>query len=306
MLPLKEMQTIKELNLTDKPSIDRILANLQPEVSDLTFTNIFMWQYSYGLRVFYDETLDYWFLLAKPSRWRPFFLPLIGDWSDEDKLRKALRIMDNLMKEENSDLLLRRIPWRLGEAFRRIDPCLILKEERNTFDYLYRSRDLISLAGRKYHSKRNHLSQFQRKYRWEYLRITTEIIKECTKLETEWLNLKTFETAPNSEELAIALVLNNFNTLGVVGGVIKVEGEIQALAVGERLNEKTAVIHIEKANTNFEGIYATINQQFAADQWGNFELINREEDMGIEGLRKAKLSYHPTELIEKFSVSRKA
>lgn len=306
MLPLKEMQTIKELNLTDKPSFDRILADLQPKVSDLTFTNLFMWQYSYGLRVFYDETLDYWFLLAKPSRWRTFYLPVIGDWSDEDKLRKALRTMDDLMKEEGSDLLLRRVPRRLGEALRRIDPSLILKEERNTFDYLYRSSDLVSLAGRKYHSKRNHLSQFQRKYRWEYLPITSEIIKECTKLETEWFNLKSFESTPNSEEQAIALVLNNFAALGVVGGVIKIDGEIQALAVGERLNEKTAVIHIEKANTNFEGIYAAINQQFAADQWGNFELINREEDMGIEGLRKAKLSYHPTELIEKFSILRQA
>jgi uncharacterized protein len=302
--PGELMIALKELTLADKPEFDRLLAGLQAEISDLTFTNLFMWQYSYGIHAFYEAALDYWILLAKPSNWPPFFLPAVGDWSDSLKLTQALKKMDDLARTENFDLVLRRVPRRLAEALQRIDSSLIYHEDRNTFDYLYRSQDLIELAGRRYHSKRNFLSRFQRQYNWEYQQITPENVRECLELKTEWFNLKRIDQDLTSEEQAMALVLDNFERLGVGGGLIKVDGIIQAIAVGEKLTENTAVIHIEKANTEFEGIYAAINQLFANNQWRDLEFINREEDMGFEGLRKAKLSYHPVKLIEKYSVSR--
>lgn len=131
--------------------------------------------------------------------------------------------------------------------------------------------------------------------------MTPEIAEECLKIESSWFDVRNPE--PCSENEAMAIVLRNFQSLGVVGGVIKVDGVIQALTVGEKLNQNTAVIHIEKANTEYDGAYTAINHEFAAREWSDLEFINREEDMGIEGLRKAKQSYYPVRMVEKFTVA---
>lgn len=131
--------------------------------------------------------------------------------------------------------------------------------------------------------------------------MTPEIAKECLDLDSTWFDVRNPE--PCSENEAMAIVLNNFEPLGVVGGVLKVDGIIQAITVGEKLNRNIAVIHIEKANIEYDGAYAAINHEFAAREWAKVEFINREEDMGIEGLRKAKLSYYPVKLVEKYTVA---
>lgn len=304
----KNLLPCKGISLKDKPSFDRILATLQPETSDLNFTNLFMWQDSYQIYSCYAVDLDYWLLLAKPlQKWKPFFLPPVGDWTNREKLEIVLKMMDDWAVKEKFNLRLRRVPRGLAEALLQIDPSLCLEEDRRTFDYIYRSEDLIKLAGRSYHGKRNHLNQFKRKYNWDFQRIDSDTLIECLNLDAEWCNIKDIlknDQAIFNEERAIALVINNYRELGVVGGVIRIDGKIQAFAVGELLNNNMAVIHIEKANTDFEGIYAAINQQFAADQWAGVAYINREEDMGLEGLRKAKLSYHPARLVEKFNIER--
>ncbi len=302
-----DADTHSQICLTDKPSFDHILHHLQPETSDLTFTNFFMWQHSYGLRPIYLPDLDYWVLFAKPpNRWRPFFLPPVGDWNNPDKLKKVLDYMDRLAKSEGVALWLRRFPGQLSQALHDIDPTIVFTEDPRTFDYIYQAQDLIKLEGRKYHSKRNHLHQFSRKYSWEYQRITQRVVEECCSFSTEWFDIKeVFHRVCTDEQKAMAMVMNNYDALGVCGGVIKVDGQIQAIAVGEKLRDDMAVIHIEKANIEYEGIYAAINQQFATDFGAPFQYINREEDMGIEGLRKAKLSYHPARLVMKFNGERK-
>lgn len=297
------MLAYRKISLDDKPSFDRILNILQPETSDLTFTNLVMWQCSYGLLVSYVESLDYWILLAKPPhpKWRPFFLPPVGDWNNLDALKEVYRIMKETAVANNFEFQLRRSPQRLVSAFRQIDSSLNTKLEKNSSDYLYSSKDLIDLAGRKYHSKRNHLNKFLRQYNWEYQQMTREVTEECLNLATSWFDVRNPE--PCSENEAMVNVLRNFEFLGVTGGVIKVDGVIQGIAVGERLNRNTAVIHIEKANTEIDGAYAAINHEFTAREWRELEFINREEDMGIEGLRKAKRSYYPVRMVEKFTVA---
>lgn len=300
------MDRSTRLTLEHKPFFDRIFNALQPEISDLTFTNLFMWQFSYGLKPVYLPDCDYWLLQATPpGKWHPFFLPPLGDWDDLEKLKAALEAMIRLAREEGFKMRLGRIPERLANALSRVDPSLHFQEDDRTFDYLYRAKDLILLEGRKYHSKRNHLNQFKRKYLWEYQPITPPVLEECLAIEAEWFNIKdAFRTRSSDEEKAMAMVMNNYQALGVSGGVIRVGGTIAAIAVGERLNADMAVIHIEKANTAFDGIYAAINQQFAAHFGSGFQFINREEDLGLEGLRKAKSSYHPVKLIKKFNGQR--
>jgi hypothetical protein len=296
------METFRELRMEDKPVIDRMLHELQPEISDLTFTNLFMWQKSYGLHVFYHPSLNYWFLWCKPPKWIHFFLPPIGDWRNPERLKEAVHFMEEWARDEKFSFLMRRVPKVLAEGMGKADPDLRMEEDRNTADYLYSSSELINLAGRKFHGKRNHLNQFLRKYQWEYSPMDPGLAAECLHLQTEWFNLT---SKAGEEDEAMALVLSNFEALKIIGGVIKVDGKISALAVGEELNANTAVIHIEKANTEFDGMFPAINQQFAANCWSGYEFLNREEDMGLEGLRKAKLSYNPVRLVEKFCVSGK-
>jgi hypothetical protein len=281
--------------LENKHSFKRLQSRLKTETSDLTFTNLFMWQGSYGLQPVYLEAMDYWLLLAKPPKHAPFFLPPLGDWSDLNQLKIVLEKMDQIAAHEQWELRMRRVPRRLAMALKQIEPSLQLTEDRRTYDYIYRTEDLITLSGRKYHSKRNHISQFQRKYSsWEYHRIDAALLEEILALDTDWFYIQDDgEREQTDEEQAMTLVMKNFQNLDVAGAVITVEGRIQAITVGEPLNQDTAVIHIEKANTDFEGIYAMINQQFTADYFKDFQFINREEDLGLEGLRKAKLSYHP-------------
>lgn len=299
----ERMLSFRRLNLTDKPSFDHILNILQPEISDLTFTNLLMWECNYGLLVTYLEDLDYWLLMAKPPhpKWKPFFLPPVGDWSNQVALSKVFQLMGETAALEKFDFQIRRAPQTLVAALQQINPELSAKHERNTSDYLYASSDLINLAGRKYHSKRNHLNKFLRQYNWEFQKMTPELAEASLNLETDWFNVKNPE--PCSENEAMAIVLRNFEFLGIAGGVIKVDDSIQSITVGEKLNRNTAVIHIEKANTEYDGVYAAINHEFAAREWAEMEFLNREEDMGIEGLRKAKLSYYPLRIVEKFTVA---
>ncbi|HOJ77698.1 MAG TPA: phosphatidylglycerol lysyltransferase domain-containing protein [Bacillota bacterium] len=297
------MLNFREITLADRATLGQKLRNLQPEISDLNFTNFFMWQHTYVLRICYLEDLDYWVLFARPKRWKPFFFVPIGDWQDEDKLKSVLKYIEDFCQNENLQVFFKRVPESFKNILMRIDPDLSAREDRNTFDYLYSVSELISLAGRKYHSKRNHLNQFLRKYKWEYQVINEEVLAEIMALETDWFNLKLAQQPKiSAEDQAMLMVMTNFQQLDVVGGVIRVDGTIQAISVGEILNDNTALIHIEKANTMFSGIYAAINQQFLLNQWQDKEYVNREEDMGLEGLRKAKMSYNPLMLVKKFNL----
>jgi hypothetical protein len=293
------MPEFRELTLADKPAIDRIINRLQTEASDLTFTNLFMWRKTYGLRVAHLPEIDFWVLYAKPTRWKQrFFMTPLGDWSDSQKVIEALRIMREKVKKEEVPFML------LAGILQQLDPSLQLEADRNTFDYVYETGALINLAGRNLHAKRNHLNKFERKYIWEYQPCSPELVESCLTVEKEWFRLRDQEGNPlGNEEEAMLETLSNFRVLGVTGGIIRIDGQIQAMSIGEQLNNHMAVIHIEKANTAFEGIYVAINQQFAANQWRELPYINREEDMGIDGLRQSKLSYRPAKMVEKFIVT---
>jgi hypothetical protein len=184
------------------------------------------------------------------------------------------------------------------------------KAERGNFDYVYNAQDLIYLRGRKYHGKKNHANSFRRVYSsYNYFPLTTELVDQCLSTSDEWYRKKVEngDTDPSlaDEHQAIVDALSNFVYLGLAGGVITVNDKVEAFAFGEQTNEDMAVIHVEKANPDIKGLYAVINQDFCANSWSHVRYINREEDMGIEGLRQAKLSYHPVKFVKKYTVTRK-
>jgi hypothetical protein len=169
---------------------------------------------------------------------------------------------------------------------------------------VYRTEDLIQLAGKNYRAKRNHINYLLRTYRITYEPMNESHIGACLNMAVNWCEARRCEEDLNlgSEWDATREALNNFSALGIEGGVVLVNGQVEAFTLGELLNQETAVVHIEKANTEIRGLYGVINQQFCENRWKGVPFINREQDLGEPGLRQAKLSYSPDHLVEKFSI----
>jgi hypothetical protein len=169
-------------------------------------------------------------------------------------------------------------------------------------EYIYSSNDLIHLVGKKHQSKRNHIHKFQRTYQWEYLPITPEIIPDCLELYKRWCKENggcNREQSLIAEGIATQKAFAHYEQLDLVGGALRIDGEILAYSYGQPLTADTFGVHAEKCLYKIDGGFAMMNQQFAEHNCTNYRYINREEDLGLESLRKAKLSYHPAFLLEK-------
>ena len=178
--------------------------------------------------------------------------------------------------------------------------------DRDNYDYVYLADKLISLSGRKLHSKKNHLNAFKKLYpAAEYLPITAEIIPECLEQLDRWYEIRIADEPDDPfigyERAAIREIFADFDYFKLKGGAIRLNDKIIAFTYGEQLNDDTAVVHVEKADPDIRGAYPAINQGYVANTWCGMTYINREEDMGHEGLRKAKESYKPEKMIEKFN-----
>jgi hypothetical protein len=169
------------------------------------------------------------------------------------------------------------------------------------FDYIYKSEDFINLPGKRYHAKRNHIAQFERAYNWEFSEITENDFDDCIEFAAVNYNDSGdyLDEGKIFEQYAINCFFTHFSSLGLSGGILRVDGKTAAFSIGERLNSDTLDVHIEKADTDFKGAYTAIANKYAASAAKDLKFINREEDLGIPGLRKSKQSYLPCFQIEK-------
>ena len=174
--------------------------------------------------------------------------------------------------------------------------------DRDWADYVYESEKLISLSGKKLHGKRNHINNFIKAYPdYQYERIDAGNKEECIELANNWREENGCDSDPEkNEEFCVTLrALKEMEDLNLTGGLIRADGRVVAFSIGEKLCDDTFVVHIEKAYADVQGAYPIINQQFVLHEAADYRYINREEDTGAEGLRKAKLSYYPAFLQEK-------
>lgn len=187
---------------------------------------------------------------------------------------------------------------------------------RESWDYLYDIEKLAELAGRKLHSKRNHCKRFEDATPgWSFAPMTVDDLPECLALDREWdRRSRTREGAEEAEDLtlerqALLTAAKYFEELGMAGGVLRDgEGRLLAFTMGDPISEEVFDVHFEKALDEVQGAYAVINREFARlirEKYPRVKLLNREEDMGIEGLRRAKESYYPDEMTEKHWAVRK-
>lgn len=174
--------------------------------------------------------------------------------------------------------------------------------ERDYFDYIYLRSDLQELKGKKYQPKRNHIHKFIDNYAYRYLPITPGLVPECLELETIWFRAnreKNDDDELSDERRSLIYALQHYDALGLTGGALCVDNRIVAFTFGSPVTHDTFGVHVEKADVNYEGVFAMINHEFVSRLPENFLYVNREEDLGIPGLRQSKLSYHPAILLEK-------
>ncbi|AEV67823.1 DUF2156 domain-containing protein [Acetivibrio clariflavus] len=297
------MLQLREVNIDDKQTFDKYITKHNPQISELNFTNIFMWRNSYKFR--FGEVGEMLCLISVPDNDEPFAFEPIGAYTKEAFIQ-AIDEISNYFKEKNWKLVFKRVEEDKLDYFKEyFKNGIDITDDRNNSDYLYLSEDLINLKGKKYHKKKNHLNSFTKNYEFEYVKLTDDLIDECIRINEEWCKKRSCEQHRNlyCERLANLEALTNFKKLKYEGALIKVNGKYEAFTVGELLNSDTAVIHIEKANDDIRGLYNAINQQFCENTWKNTVYINREQDLGIEGLRKAKLSYNPVKLVNKYTIT---
>ena len=294
----------KPITLDVKSLIDSYTKPWMLECSDLSFTNLFIWgaegkmEYAEKNHVLYIK-LD--FKGVSVFLWAP--IPMYGVEVD---YRQAVYDGIEYMKNIGVEPTFRSVWTPFRDKMLEACPELFSIPTDIAWDYVYARESLATLKGKKLHGKRNHINKFLSKYPdYEYRKLDPSMTADCIALYDQWLTEKDDETTESlqNEKLSVELALNNMDALGLTGGTIYIGGKLCAFTVGERLHPHMQLIHIEKADTNYEGIFPMINQQYVLHECDAVELINREEDMGIEGMRKAKRSYHPLKMIEKHLIS---
>lgn len=286
--------------IADRAWIEPILRQYGNDGSESAFGTLFIWCERLQHRVYdKDGTLFIAFGIEKPS----YQLPL-GPMD----LSEAITVLMEDAKSRGHKFRM----WGLDESqmaavTSAMPDVFDFTLDRPGSDYIYRAEQMISLAGRKLHRKRNHLKRFRRQYTYEYEAIAGDNLLECQQFVIDWLfaNEESEDDAMRRETCALLKGLRFYDELAFKGGLLRVDGKVIAFTFGEKINDRTFLIHFEKALTEYEGAYAAINQEFAERNLSSFELINREEDMGIEGLRRAKRSYYPEYLLEKYVATRK-
>lgn len=287
---------LKKVELEDRSLINRYLQMKQDKCCDMSFADIYLWSRTYKVGYgFVEECLVFGDLETAGSFAFPF--------GTEENKKRAVAALKVEAETEG-------VPFRLylvtPSDFALLDTWFpghfTITYDRDMADYVYETEKLATLSGKKYHGKKNHVNKFKALYPdWSYEPITDENVEECFQMALVWRRMNGCEDHEEKRaEMCVTLnALRLMKELELVGGLIRAEGRIVAFAIGEELNPNMFVVHIEKAFADVPGAYPMINQQFVLHEAMNYAYVNREDDAGAEGLRKAKESYRPAFLMEK-------
>ncbi|MDR0833516.1 MAG: phosphatidylglycerol lysyltransferase domain-containing protein [Candidatus Symbiothrix sp.] len=310
------MLDFKPVTIEDKDAIQSFFDQSTFRNCDFSFSNIFCWRHSYDTTFAVENGWLYIRFQAKndkPGYLFPLCQPLSSAPSPQGEgvtpfpcgegLGHALERIMRDAERRNEAVRLYAVTREMFEQIEQAMPGkFTFQTDRAWFEYLYRSEDLISLVGKKYQSKRNHINKFKRMYPdWEYLPVTRAIIPDCLKLYDRWCseNGDCNDPSLQEEHLATKKAFAEYEKLGLIGGALRINGEILAYSYGQALTTDTFGVYAEKSLYEIDGGFTMMNQQFAEHNCANYTYINREEDLGIESLRKAKESYQPDFLLEK-------
>jgi hypothetical protein len=291
-MDLPEYPDFKPLEISDLTLFDRAFKLSPPLISEFTFTNLYSWRQAYKLNISGFEN----FLIVRSDSGiqKRYFYPIgIGD----------IRAVVKIVLKDSPGIFI-RIPESYKHLFDS-DRHFNFELDNDNSDYLYRASDLIDLPGGRYDGKRNLINKFKSMYSHEYVKFSQENILESFEFEEAWCSIKGCENIEglNNERQAIKEMINNFVVFKLIAAAIKVEDSIRAIAFAQELNPNTMVMHILKADPDILGSYQVMLSEFLAREAQGFEYINLEQDLGIDGLRRSKLSYHPVDMIRKYNLS---
>lgn len=296
------MIEFKPIRLEDRPRIERYTMPSDISNCDLAFANMFCWQFMY--RSAWAEIEGFLVIRFHIDGGEKIgYMQPVGE-GDFAPILPALR---EDAHAHGQRLRIIGLTDQGREAIRRMHAGLFAFESyRALEDYIYNADDLRNLPGRRYQSKRNHINRFLAEYPdFRYEELTPDRFEECMQLEREWRRARPGNTSELcAEQRAMQRAFDHFEPLGLRGGCIHVGGKLVAFTYGSAVNEHTFDTHVEKADTDYEGAFTVINKLFAEHLPARFTRINREEDLGIEGLRRSKLSYHPATILHKYTAIR--
>jgi len=299
------MIDFQPIRLSDKSWIDALLARADYRGCEYNFTNLFAWKDAYRHQA---ARLDDFLLVRLRGGLGWSYLYPAG-WGDTRKVILALK--EDAARRGEPLRLVCLTPRQMEELEGLFPGRFEYAADRDGYDYLYDIGRLADLGGKKLHAKRNHINRFMdNNPSWTYEELTPAALAECLEMDKEWYRRSMIrEGAAEERDLgdegrALRLAMEHYEALGLEGGLIRVYGEVVAFTMGDRLSSDTYDVHFEKAYAELQGAYAVINQQFA--RWvrrrhPEVRWLNREDDMGVEGLRKAKESYYPDQMVEKHS-----
>lgn len=294
----------KKLTLEDKQLFNKYLNPYKFLSCEYSFTTLYIWKDACDIQyAIYKGSL---IIKKKDFEGNYYFMQPLG-YKEED-LKELLKCLLQYQKENNMKYIFKDLEEDFAEKIKSLykeEQNVYIKEDRDNFDYLYEADKLIKLSGKKLHGKKNHYNSFVKNYDYEVKeiidgKITDDVINAAEKWFRENNNndkMLYYETA------AIKEIVQNINLFSLKGIAVYVDNQVVAFSLGEKLNDKLAVIHIEKGDMNYKGVYSFINKTFIDMCFSDVKIINREQDLGIEGLRKAKLSYYPFKLEKKFILS---
>lgn len=316
------MIKFKDLSTSDRALIQRFTLYGERQNCDLSFSNLISWRFLYNTQFAVID--DYLVFRFHTGRHLAYMMPIpkpqvMEDGSyrvkpcDECSVKVIRTIRDDSIAMGHPFLMLGVCNYMVDLIEQSFPDTFTIEPNRNFADYIYTRDKLINLSGKKLQSKRNHINKFKSLYpQYTYRPLTEDLIPQCLELEKQWRKVSKDDTDEQDldESLSIELrsmtrAFHRWDRLGLTGGTIWVDDKLVAFTFGCPINQTTFDVCVEKADVNYEGAFSIINQEFVKHLPEQYCYINREEDMGNEGLRRAKLSYHPDILLEKNTVMEK-
>lgn len=307
--------SFKPIALESRSEILRFLHNDHFSIADISFGNLYIWKHARAISyaICGDSLIIQTRQTHKEGQNPYFFFPIAGD---ESSKLEALKTLESYARENGFPLHFERLETHNLPLLRQAFPAISIEPTPDRFDYVYSIEELIALSGRKFHKKKNHLNSFLQRYEWEIEPITQANASELAQVARIWLDSNPAKNDDlELEYLGICAALESFDKLGLQGIAVRAREKLAlgsgnidpaesvlpviAFSFGEVISDEMAVIHIEKAAPNIIGAYQIINQQLLARCFSSLRYANREEDLGIAGLRQAKRGYNPIFMVEK-------
>ena len=294
------MLEFSRLGWKHKDQFNKVVKPYKYRNSESSFNNLYLWGESENIEVAFGQHAMYLRFTLEEEKIL-YFTPFLYDISKP--IKPAISEIRHFLNREEESFCIHGLIKEYKEKIENEFDHFVFKESRNNFDYVYTSESLINLSGKKLSSKRNHINYFLNNYEFEYKKYDAGLRADCEALMASWSERQEDKLGIFDESIAFAKIMDKFDQLDMKGACIYVDGKLEAFTFGEALTDELVLVHFEKANTDIRGLYPYINQQFVKNEWADYKYINREEDMGIEGLRKAKMSYKPEFFVEKYTCS---